>query len=117
MNFFTVRNTVILALVQIGVIALGVLAAGASWKWMDQFNMCGPLRELQFICDFGWIALALPLIWVTLTLWELRKESEDDTRKTILVFAGWLLLAVLIFGSWHYALSPWVRLFRCGGGW
>src|SRR5476651_1341225 len=63
MNFFTARNLVILALVQIGAITAGVLAAGVSVKWMTEFHLCGPRDELEFICDFGWIALALPMTW------------------------------------------------------
>ncbi len=117
MNFYTTRNLVILALVQIIVITLGVLAAGTCWKGMTQFNMCGPLRELELICDFGWLALILPIVWVTFALWEFRRETEDDTRKVAHVLAGVLLLALLICGSWHYAIAPWVRLMRgCGGG-
>ena len=115
MNFYTTRNLVILALVQIIVITLGVLAAGTCWKGMTQFNMCGPLRELELICDFGWLALILPIVWVTFALWEFRRETEDDTRKVAHVLAGVLLLALLICGSWHYAIAPWVRLMGCGG--
>ena len=114
MNFFTTRNLVILALTQIGAITAGVLAAGTSVKWITMFNMCGPLRELELICDFGWLALALPIIWVTFALWEFRKEREDDGRKTTYVLLGVLLLALLIFGSWHWAVGPWLRL--CWGG-
>ena len=47
MNFFTTRNLVILALVQIGVVTAGVLAAGASAKWYDTFQGHGPRRELE----------------------------------------------------------------------
>ena len=115
MNFYTTRNLVILALVQIVVITLGVLAAGTCVKWMAQFNMVGPSRELELICDFGWLALALPIVWVTLALWEFRRETEDDTRKVWYVLAGVLLLALLIYGSWHYSVGPWVRLMSCGG--
>ena len=116
MNFYTTRNLVILALVQIIVITLGVLAAGTCWKCMTQFNMVGPLRELELICDFGWLAFALPIIWVTLALWEFRRETEDDTRKVAHILAGVLLVVLLIYGSWHYAISPWVRMMSWGGG-
>ena len=54
MNFFTARNLVILALIQIGVVTAGVLAAGVSVKWITEFNLHGPRGELEFICDFGW---------------------------------------------------------------
>ena len=117
MNFYTARNSVILALVQMAVITLGVLAAGTSVKWITMFNMYGPRQELELICDFGWLALALPIVWVALTLWEFRRDTEDDTRKVWYVLAGVLLLAVLIYGSWHYAIAPWVRMLvsPCGG--
>ena len=117
MNFYTTRNLVILALVQIIVITLGVLAAGTCVKCMTQFNMVGSRRELEFICDFGWLALALPIAWVALALWEFRRDTGDDGRKLWYVLAGVLLLAMLIYGSWHYAISPWVRMMMrdCGG--
>ena len=119
MNFYTTRNLVILALVQIIVITLGVLAAGTSVKCMTQLNMVGSRGggELELICDFGWTALALPIIWVTLALWEFRRETEDDSRKVWFVLAGVLLLMLLIYGSWHYAIAPGARLMMrdCGG--
>ena len=116
MNFFTARNLVILALVQIGVVTVGILAAGVSVKWMTEFNLCGPRGELEYICDFGWVALAIPVVWASVALWEFRRETEDDTRKMVLVILGWLLLALLIYGSWHYSVGPWLRLMTgCGG--
>ena len=116
MQFFTARNLVILALVQIGAITAGVLAAGVSVKWMTEFNLCGPRGELEYICDFGWVALAIPVVWASVALWEFRRETEDDSRKLAIALAGWLLLALLIYGSWHYSVWPGVRLWRgCGG--
>ena len=113
MHSFTMRNLVILALVQIGVVTARVLAAGVSVKWMTTFNLVGPRRELEFVCDFGWIALALPTAWAAVALWEFRRETEDDSRKLVVVLAGWLLLALLIYASWHWSLCSWLRL--CSG--
>jgi TRAP-type C4-dicarboxylate transport system permease small subunit len=116
MNFFTARNLVILALIQVGAITAGVLAAGAYVKWMSELHLQGPRGELEFICDFGWIALALPIAWAAVALWEFRRETEDDSRKVVVVILGWLLLALLIYGSWHYSVGPWLRLMTgCGG--
>ena len=121
MNFFTARNLVILALIQIGVVTLGVLtlgvlAAGAYVKWMTEFHLCGPLRELELICDFGWIALLVPIAWASIALWEFRRETDDDSRTVLVVYAGVLLLALLIYASRHYSVGPWVRLMTgCGG--
>ncbi len=109
MNFFTARNLVILALVQMGVVTAGILAAGAYVKWMTEFHLCGPLRELELICDFGWIALALPILWSSVALWEFRRETDDDSRKMAVVLAGWLLLGLLLFASWYYSVGPWLR--------
>jgi len=113
MNFYTARNLVILALVQMGVVTAGVLAAGASVKWMTEFGLQGPLGELEFICDFGWIALLFPIAWATVALWEFRRETDDDSRKVAILIAGLLLLALLLYGSWHWSLFSWLRI--CGG--
>ena len=113
MNFFTARNLVILALVQMGVVTAGILAAGAYVKWMTEFHLCGPLRELELICDFGWIALLLPIAWASVALWEFRRDTDDDSRKVVVLIAGSLLLAVLMYGSWRYSLFSWLRM--CGG--
>jgi len=61
-TYFTTRNTVILALVQVGVIVLGVLAAGAAHKWYTTFNMRLPSSTI-LVAEYGFLALVLPLAW------------------------------------------------------
>jgi hypothetical protein len=76
MTFHTKRNTVILALVQIGVIVSGVLAAGANHKW---HAMLAPRQnwaaEADLVADYGWLLMPVPLLWV---IWVWRLQSRND---------------------------------------
>jgi hypothetical protein len=58
MGWFAVPNTVLLAILQVGVVVGGVLAA-ASDRWWESGNVVTPLATV-FLMEFGWLGLALP---------------------------------------------------------
>ena len=70
MDFFTARNTVILALIQEGVITIGVLASGLTFKVYRESHLTVP-DKTNIFSVYGPIALVLPLIWVTYAYWTL----------------------------------------------
>jgi hypothetical protein len=109
MNYFTIRNTVILALVQVGVVVAGVLAAGAAYKWYATFNLKPPSLT-ALLADYGLLALVLPLAWVALALQALRRGEDWDDRKLLAIWSGILLLLLLLLGVGYVAVRPLLRL-------
>jgi hypothetical protein len=98
-DYFTTRNTVIVALVQVGVIVAGVLAAGACQRWYTGANL-DPPAAVDVLADYGFVALVLPVAWVVIAL-RVRQRSEDPF---IRMFAfgsgiGLALLLALVFGQ------------------
>ena len=105
MEYFTTRNTVILALVQVGVVVLGVLAAGASCKWSTTFNMRLPSSTI-LVAEYGFLALVLPLAWVTVALLTMRRGAESENAKPLVFYSGILLLLVLLLSVGCAGVRP-----------
>lgn len=98
-EYFTTRNTLIVALVQVGVIVGGVLAAGACQKSYTGSGMTPP-AALAALADYGLVALVLPAAWVTIAL-VARRRSEDPFVR-MCAFGGGIvltLLLALVFGQ------------------
>jgi hypothetical protein len=112
-EYFTARNTVILALVQEGVNTLGVLTAGLNYKWHSTSQVSVPTQTEAF-CVFGPIALILPLIWVIYAYRILQRDNSTEAARIVAVASGVLLLFSLLGVVWYAAIAPWVR-FGCGG--
>jgi cobalamin biosynthesis protein CobD/CbiB len=113
MSYYTTRNIVILALVQLGVISLGVLAAELtrqmSSKW--HFRLADP-SWTNVWADFGWLALVLPVVWVGAAIYILRRRGFSDQARGWVLVAGFLLLVVVLFVVWKAALREWVRIIQ-----
>jgi hypothetical protein len=114
-EFFTLRNTVILALTQVGVVVAGVLAAGACHKWYTTVGLT-PYPRTTLVADYGFVALAVPVAWVALAVYVLRREDESaDEHKAYVVAAGVAVLVLFVVGVGYAAAMPWLRLFGgCG---
>jgi hypothetical protein len=108
-DYFTVRNTVILALVQVGVIVAGVLGAGAAHKWYAPMGVRVPALT-TFVADYGFLALGLPVAWVTVALLVLKHEPESAAPAWLVVASGLLLLVLLLIGVWQASGVPLLRL-------
>ena len=96
MNYFTTRNTVILGLVQVGIIVLGVLAAGTVCKWHTTFNMTRPLAATIYFADYGFLVLALPLAWVTMALLMQRQKANTEEANSLLAFSSGIVVLLLV---------------------
>ena len=109
------RNTVVVALMQIGVIVAGVLAAGLCRKaWLSSgLAMPAPAAMLY---NYGVIAFAIPVIWAVLTLSWMRRPEITDEIKGLAFWSGVLVLVLLIGFVWHADVSPWFHFDYATGG-
>jgi hypothetical protein len=107
-EYFTVRNTVILALTQVGVLVAGVLTAGACQKWKATFHFPAH-RGTELLAEYGFLALVLPLAWAAAALYLLRR-SEDPGAAGVTAFSSGVLLLVLLLGVVYAAVAPLCRM-------
>jgi hypothetical protein len=112
MEYFTKRNTVILGLVQGGVVGAGVLAAGVYLKWCAMGN-ARPSALPGLLAEYGVLALVVPLAWVAIALW--MQRNEDPEVKVLAFASGILLVLLLLVGVVYATVVPFVRLMGCGG--
>src|SRR5262245_24635345 len=97
MDFFSTRNTVILALIQIGVVTAGVLGAGVVFKWYLEFSRLDTLPlSTRLLADDGWLLLTVPLIWSVYALRTLCREKAGELARGVAAISGVLLLVALI---------------------
>jgi hypothetical protein len=115
MDYFTTRNTVILALVQVGVIVFGVLTAGAAVKWYTTLIFLRPPTATICLAEYGALALVLPVGWLTAALRMKRRGADTDSAQWIIFSSGILLLLVLLLGVVYAAVGPLFRLMASGG--
>jgi len=105
----SIRNIVVVAIMQVGVIVAGVLAAGICHKFFTGDNLPIPAPALLLYAH-GFIGFIIPLAWsiVTVILF-LRPDVSDDVR-TLMFWAGVLVLVVMAAFCLYADLSPWFRI-------
>lgn len=91
---FTILNAVRLALMQVGVLTIGVLGAGLHRK-IVMMNGWQPPPLISAITDYGFISLILPLVWITVAVLVHRREMSD-AAKNMVFSSGAVLVAVMI---------------------
>jgi apolipoprotein N-acyltransferase len=94
---FTILNATRLALMQVGVLTIGVLGAGLRCKFsaMDGWQPPG-LTRLAF--DYGFISFLLPLVWITVAVLVHRSELSDMAKNMVFLSgAGLAVLMIICF--------------------
>lgn len=109
MEYFTTRNTVIVALAQVGVIVAGVLAAGAAHKWYAVPGVKLPSSTV-LLAEYGYIALVLPVAWATVALLIMRQNYDSEAPRWLAFFSGIVVVLLLLFGVWQAAARPLLRV-------
>ena len=110
----SIRNTVVVAILQVGVIVVGVLAAGLCHRvWMSRDWPPPPLIALLY--NHGIAGLVIPLAWIigAATL-HTRPGVSDDVR-ALMFWMGVLVLVALIFFALYADVSPWLQFLRNAG--
>ena len=97
-----------MALVQVGVIVAGVLAAGACHRWYTAASM-NPPAAVDVLADYGFVGLVVPVAWAAIALL-VQRRSEDPFIRTFTFCSGIVvaLLLALIFGQ--LVVRPMLRL-------
>jgi hypothetical protein len=109
MEYFTKRNTVLVALAQVGVVVVGVLAAGAAHKWHATFNVTPP-RSTTFLAEYGFLALVLPVAWAWAALRIQQWVVDEDVPRVVAFFSGFVVLGLLLLGVGYAAVLPLLHL-------
>jgi len=107
----SIKNIVIVAISQVGVIVFGVLGAGVFHKesTLTGVLMPGPVLMLY---RFGFIGLAIPLAWsIGAVVLQLRADVSDDIR-TLMFALGILVLVALGIFCLYADVSPWLNIPR-----
>jgi len=98
------RPIAILGLAQVGVILIGIAAAGLTCKlWRlalhDDFP---PPAITLWVLDWGLLLCLVPLVWAAITGWAQNRETTSRTVGTFLLLLGAGLavaLAVFLLGA------------------
>ena len=111
LRMFSIRNAVVLAVLQVAVIIAGIFGAGAGNKMWNTMN--DPLAEpasLAHVLNFGPLALVIPPVWMLLVLFMRRNAHISDKAKSRFYGAGVCILAVLILLIIDMVVGPWFGL-------
>lgn len=110
----SIRNTVIVAILQVGVVVAGVLAAGICHRvWVSRDWPPPPLIALLYY--HGVAGMLIPLAWITgAAMLHTRSGVSDDVR-TLMFWVGVLVLVVLTAFALYADVSPWLVFLRNAG--
>ena len=115
---FSIKNAVYVAITQVGVIVIGVLAAGLCHKAQADMGVQFPAAYMLLL-NHPVVFLMIPLVWITtvLSIRSLPEASEDV--KNLAFWSGVLLLILLLIFVVRANVIPWLNLdwgFGGGGG-
>jgi hypothetical protein len=106
---FTLRNTVLVALMQVGVIVAGVLASGLGHRFSVINQMPLPLPTV-LLYDYGVLWFALPICWAGTALTVRNRADISDDAKQLVFLLGILLIVVLAVFVLYADISSWLRI-------
>ncbi len=102
----SIRNSVIIALVQTGLLVAGILGAAASHKLASKLGYPSRGDHLFFI-NYAWLLMPVPLIWITITSWLLTHRHFKETWKSTAFMSGLAIAVLLITGAIVDVRKPW----------
>jgi hypothetical protein len=104
---FTMRNAIKVALMQVGVIVAGILAASVGYHAASGRVGFAP-ASTAFLVQFGFLLLALPLGWITAVV-RLRNSEAVSRRQHALAFGSGIALIIGLTLFSAYAVGkPWI---------
>lgn len=106
---FTVRNTVILAVMQVWVIVAGTLASGLCHRMFVGANIPLPW-PVTLLYSYGVMGFTIPLAWATIALLVERQARLSDDFKNVVFLSGIAILISLIFFVIYADVTPWLHV-------
>ena len=105
---FTIRNTIILAVMQVGVLVAGALGAGLCHRLFTgmRFGMPWPAELLY---RYGVVGFLIPLAWSAAALVIERSALLSDDVKDLAFVSGIIILISLIFFVLYADVTPWLQ--------
>ena len=104
----TIRNTVVVAIMQVGVIVAGVLAAGICHRMSVSNNTAMPFLALA-LYSYGVVGLLIPLAWVTGAVVLQLRANFSDSITVLMFWLGILLLIALTVFVFYADVPPLLR--------
>ena len=108
-TMFSIKNAVYVAIMQVGVIVVGVLAAGLCQKARIEMGARLPPAYMMFLNHTA-IFLAIPLLWIAVVLWVRSRPQESDNIKNLAFWSGILLLIALVLFVFYADVTPWLNI-------
>jgi hypothetical protein len=102
----SVKNSVIIALAQTGLLVFGIPGVAASHKLASKLGYPSRGDHLFFI-NHAWLLMPVPLIWITITSWLLAHRRLNGCWKTAAFMSGLAILVVLTTGAAFEVREPW----------
>jgi uncharacterized membrane protein YhaH (DUF805 family) len=95
---FTISNAVLVAVLQVGAIVIGCLAAATSYRVAGQFGGPTSLPTVLLI-QYWFCFMGVPLVWITAALRMRRRHDVSvEAKGTIFWFGVFLLVALVVLG-------------------
>jgi hypothetical protein len=105
----SIRNTVVVAIMQIAVIVFGVLGAGICHKVFSSDNVAMPLPAAM-LYSHGLMGFFIPMIWgVVAVVLQLRATVSDDI-KSLIFWLGVLTLILIAIFVVYADVTPWFNV-------
>jgi hypothetical protein len=110
----SIRNTVVVAIMQVGVIVAGVLAAGLCLRvWISRDWPSPPLVALLY--NYGIVGLLIPLAWAAGAVALQTRAGVSEDVRVLMFWLGVLVLIALAAFVAYADLSPWLVYLRDPG--
>jgi hypothetical protein len=105
---FTIRNTVRVAIMQVGVLVAGILASGLGHRLSVVNGILLPWPAV-LLYQYGVLGLAIPLGWTAAALVLRRRPEISDGVKALVLLSGILLVVALAAFVLYADVTPWLH--------
>lgn len=106
----SIKNTVVVAIMQVGIIVAGMLAAGICHKVFTSNNVAMPLPAAM-LYDYGLMGFFIPLIWGPLAVVLQLRATVPDGIKSLIFWLGVLMLMGIAVFIVYADVTPWFHGF------